>query len=608
MAIDTTTRSSAAGVRWPRSTLGMLAAVNFMVILDSQIVILALPSIATEFSVTSAQAQWVMSAYLLAFGGLLLLGGRLGDRFGSRRVFMVGTALFGVASLLCGLAWTLDVLIAARTVHGLSAALMAPTALAMLITTFTDGTHRTEALAVWGGVGGLGATAALLIGGALTGLMGWEWVFFLNLPVAAGLLALAPVLLPDRGLAPPGGHRPGWVGADHDGVGLPVPGGCSRCRRSAGRIWRTVAPALGASAALAAFVVVERRATAPLVPLELFRSATFACGNAVMFLVGMAAWGVGLGASVYAQQVLGYTPLRFGLATAVLTVAAVAGSFAAQAALARRSPRAVALAGLLAAAAGVALLSAVSPAGSYAQDLLPGLLLFGLGLGASTVAASVLALAAGAASDAGVRSAVNTSAFQLGGAIGTAVVGSTIAVQSVTGDAVQRTDAVAGGFVTTVAFLVVAAILAMRIPQRAAADTGDDTGDDVAAIRELIERWARSVAACDAGGVLAGHTRDIAMFDVPPPSRGVEGLNAYAETWPPFFEWLARNGRFSLTRLTVEADRSAGFAHALVRCEDRDAPPVDAPDHLRITFGLRKVDGIWLIAHEHHSYADRARG
>jgi ketosteroid isomerase-like protein len=108
------------------------------------------------------------------------------------------------------------------------------------------------------------------------------------------------------------------------------------------------------------------------------------------------------------------------------------------------------------------------------------------------------------------------------------------------------------------------------------------------------------------GGVLAGHTRDIAMFDVPPPSRGVEGLEAYAETWPPFFEWLARTGRFSLTRLTVEAGRSAGFAHALVRCEDREAPPADAPDHLRITFGLRKVDGSWLIAHEHHSYADRA--
>ena len=607
MAIDTTTRSSATGARWPRSTLGMLAAVNFMVILDSQIVILALPSITTEFSVTSAQAQWVMSAYLLAFGGLLLLGGRLGDRFGSRRMFMVGTVLFGVASLLCGLAWTLDVLVAARAVHGLSAALMAPTALAMLITTFTDGTHRTKALAVWGGVGGLGATAALLIGGALTGLLGWEWVFFINLPVAAGLLALAPVLLPDRDQAPP-------VGIDLAGsvlITMALACLCLVVVRVPAVGWadlETVAPALGASAALAAFVLVERRATAPLVPLELFRSATFAYGNAVMFLVGMAAWGVGLGASVYAQQVLGYTPLRFGLATAVLTVSAVAGSFAAQAALARRSARAVALAGLLAAAAGVALLSAVSPAGSYAQDLLPGLLLFGLGLGATTVAASVLALAAGAASDAGVRSAVNTSAFQLGGAMGTAVVGSTIAVQSVTGDAVQRTDAVAGGFVTTVAFLVVAAILAMRIPQPAAADTGDDAGDDVAAIRELIERWARSVAACDAGGVLAGHTRDIAMFDVPPPSRGVEGLKAYAETWPPFFEWLARNGRFTLARLTVEADRSAGFAHALVRCEDRDAPPVDAPDHLRITFGLRKVHGNWLIAHEHHSYADRARG
>ena len=174
-----------------RSTqaLALLSLVNFMVILDAQIVILALPTIEDALGFSSEGAGWVLSAYLLAFGGLLLLGGRAGDLLGRRRVFLAGAALFGVSSLLCGLAWAPAVLVGARVAQGVSAAIMAPTALAILMTTFAEGPERNRALAVWGGLGGLGATAALLVGGALTGVLGWESIFLINVPVAVACRA-----------------------------------------------------------------------------------------------------------------------------------------------------------------------------------------------------------------------------------------------------------------------------------------------------------------------------------------------------------------------------------------------------------------------------------
>src|ERR1700742_429207 len=179
--------------RW--KALILLCVTNFMIILDAQIVILALPSIEKDLPMSVGAGQWVLSAYLLAFGGLLLLGGRLADLRGQRRMFLTGAALFLVSSLLCGLAWNGNALIGARVLQGVSAAMMAPAALAILMTTFPGGAERTKALACWSGVGGLGATAALLIGGALTGTLGWEWIFFLNLPVAAGMLVFGPALL-----------------------------------------------------------------------------------------------------------------------------------------------------------------------------------------------------------------------------------------------------------------------------------------------------------------------------------------------------------------------------------------------------------------------------
>ncbi|WP_433997009.1 MFS transporter [Barrientosiimonas endolithica] len=442
-----------------------------MVILDAQIVVLALPSIQTDLGfATTGDAQWVMSGYLIAFGGLLLLGGRAGDLLGQRQVFLVGTGLFGASSLLCGLAWTPGVLVAARALHGVSAALMAPTALGILLTTFPQGPERNKALAAWGAFGGLGATAALLIGGVVTTGLGWEWLFFLNLPVAAVMLVLSPLLLT--------GHRPRVRPRVYDPAGaLTLTGAlvlaCLAVVRAPEAGWIS-GQTLGllASAVLlgVVFVTVERRSKGPLVPLRIFASRVLVGGNLVMLLVGMTVWGMGLMASQYAQQVLGYTPLLFGLGTAVMTVMAMTASYAAQAALARVRVHMVAAVGTGLLAAGSLLLTGVSPGGSYAANLLPGLFVFGAGLGASTVAASVAGLGGVADHDAGVASGINTAAFQIGGALG-AVVVSTIAIAH--GAALRGAPATAGlqaGF-TTCAILAGAGLLGglwlLRTPQPA---------------------------------------------------------------------------------------------------------------------------------------------
>ncbi|WP_214317425.1 MFS transporter [Nonomuraea sediminis] len=417
----TTTRTK---VRSPWPALALLCTANFMVVLDAQIVILALPSIERDLGLDPGPGQWVLSAYLLTFGGLLLLGGRLADLLGRRRMFMAGTTLFLVSSLVCGLAWAGWVLVAARVVQGMSAALMAPTALSILMTMFPEGAPRDRALAVWSGTGGLGATAALLIGGALTGGPGWEWIFYLNVPVAAVLLALGPVLLVESREAVRE-RRYDPVGAVTVTASLMLL--IAAIVRAPADGW-SAGMAGGAVLLMAVFVLAERRAAAPLVPLRIFRSRLFVGGNLAMLLVGMTAWGTSVTVSGYAQDVLRFSPLVFGYGTAVLTLGAVAGAAIAQAALRRTSLAVVASACMVLLGAGALLLTGASPGGGYFADIFPGLLLFGPGLGGGTVALASAALSGVRESEAGVASGINTAAFQLGGAIGTAVVTSAIVV------------------------------------------------------------------------------------------------------------------------------------------------------------------------------------
>lgn len=406
--------------RW--YALALLCVAGFMVILDAQIVLLALPSITRGLGLSADGAQWVMSAYLLTFGGLLLLGGRTADLLGRRRVFMTGTFLFGLSSLLCGCAWSAGVLIAARAVQGVSAAVMAPSALSLLVDTFEEGHDRNKALAIWSGSGGFGATAALLIGGPLTDVLGWQWVFFLNVPVALLLLTLSPLLLRES--------HTGTRSRAYDPAGaLTATAALVACVYAvveaprAGWLSARTTVLLAAAVLLAAlFLRIEARSTAPLVPLRLLRARTVSGGNLVVFLLGAAAFGMSYTLSQYGQGVLGYSPLEFGLANVVMPAGAVVGSYAGQALVTRTGARPVAVGGLALVGAGSLLLARVPVDGAFVRDLLPGLLLFGPGLGACAVAGSVAALTGVGERESGVASGINTAAFQIGGAFGVAVV------------------------------------------------------------------------------------------------------------------------------------------------------------------------------------------
>lgn len=407
--------------------LALLCTANFMVILDAQVVLLAIPSIADDLGLAAGDAQWVLSAYMLSFGGLLLLGGRAADLLGRRRTFMGGTVLFLLASLLCGLAWNGGLLVGARVLQGVSAALMTPSALSILTTTFQEGAERNKALAVWAGTGGFGATAALLIGGVLTDGLGWPWIFFLNVPVALGMLVLSPALLREsRDRARARAYDP--AGAVTITAALAL--GLYAIVEAPEAGWASVQTVglLAVSAGLGAlFTLVEAGSVAPLVPLRIFRSRTLTGGNLVTALTAMCAYGMSLVVSAYAQRVLGYTPAVFGLGTAVMPLMAVVGSSAGQALVTRAGSRPVAAAGMALMGMECLLLAQISTDGSYFGDLFAGQLLFGLGLGSTSVAAASAALGGVAESESGVASGINTAAFQLGGAVGVAVA-TTVAV------------------------------------------------------------------------------------------------------------------------------------------------------------------------------------
>ena len=277
-------------LRW--KALALLCVAFFMVILDAQIVILGLPSIEAELGFSADGAQWVISAYLLSFGGLLLLGGRSADLLGRRRMFMVGTALFLVSSLACGLAWSGGLLIAARLVQGVSAAIMAPTALSILMTTFEEGAERNKALGIWSAIGGVGATAALLIGGPLTDGLGWEWIFFINIPVAVGLLALSPRLLREsRGEASQRIYDVAGAATITAALVLLVYAVVEAPEAGWGD-GRTIGLLVASGVLVALFALVETRSASPLVPLGIFRSRSLVGGNLVLAALGMVAWGM----------------------------------------------------------------------------------------------------------------------------------------------------------------------------------------------------------------------------------------------------------------------------------------------------------------------------
>ena len=327
--------------------LALLCAAFFMVLLDGTIVLVALPSIQADLGFSEQGLQWVLSAYALTFGGLLLLGGRAADLLGRRRLFMTGVLLFTAASLMCGLAWSPAALLAARVVQGAGAAIMTPTALSIIATSFPDGAERNKALGIWGALGGIGATAAWLIGGPLVDGPGWEWIFFINIPLGLAALALSPLLLREsRAPTARRSYDPGGALTSTGALVLLVYAVVEAPDVGWGDA-RTMVLLAGSAALLVAFALIESRHPAPLVPLRLLRSRTLVGANLVMLLFGTVAFGVPFVLSLYAQQVLGYSAVEFGLGTAVFTVMAAVGSIVSQAVVLRVGFRTVAATGMV---------------------------------------------------------------------------------------------------------------------------------------------------------------------------------------------------------------------------------------------------------------------
>jgi EmrB/QacA subfamily drug resistance transporter len=477
--------------RW--LALALLGTAFFMVILDGTIVYVALPSIDEALDFSAGGLQWVMSAYLLTFGGLLLLGGRSADLLGRRRMFMAGVALFGASSLLCGLAWSEPVLVGARVLQGAAAAILAPTALSLLTTVFEEGPERNKALGIWGGIGGVGATSGLLIGGPVTEALGWEWVFFINLPVAVAVLALCPALLPES-RAPV--DRPVYDVAGAVTITAALVLLVYAVSEAPDVGWsdpQTIGSIAAAVALGAAFVRIETGSAAPLVPLRIFRSRTLVGGNLILLTAGAALDGMLIIVTLYAQEVLGYSTVEFGLGVAVMTVMSVVGAVIGQAAVTRIGLRPVALTGLTLLAVASLVLTQVSADGSYFGDIFLGLLLFGAGLGATFVASQIAGLSGVADQESGLAAGLVDSSFNIGSALGiagltTVAVARTEDVLAGAGQpdstALALTEGFQAAFLVAFGIALLGALLALLLLRR------EDTTEDAA-----IEA-ARDIAPC----------------------------------------------------------------------------------------------------------------
>jgi EmrB/QacA subfamily drug resistance transporter len=417
-----------------RAALYVLCAGALMIVLDATIVNVALPSIQEDLGFSASNLAWVVNAYLIAFGGLLLLAGRVGDLIGQRRIFLIGLAIFTAASLLCAVAQTQEMLIVARFIQGVGGALTSAVILGMIVTMFPQPGEQAKALGVYGFVASAGGSIGLLSGGVLTDLISWHWIFFINLPigVATGLLALRLIEpRPGIGLA---------AGADLRGAVLLTAGlmlGVYTILGITEHGWTSTRTlGLGAIAVVltTAFVVRQSRIANPLMPLRLFRSRSVTGANLVMAMLVVGMFGVFFLGALYLQKVLGYTPLEVGLAflpsTLVMGVVSLRLSMPL---IMRYGSRATLIPSLFATIAGLLLFARTPVDGSFLVDILPATLLIGVGAGLSTPALMTLAMSGATPEDSGLASGLVNTTVQVGGAIGLAVL-ATLASQR-TGDA-----------------------------------------------------------------------------------------------------------------------------------------------------------------------------
>jgi EmrB/QacA subfamily drug resistance transporter len=411
----------------------LLCMVQFMVVLDIAIVNVALPSIQTDLGFTQENLQWVISAYSLVFGGFLLLGGRLADLLGRRRVFMAGLVIFTIGSLLCGLSWSEGSLIAARALQGLGAATISPAALSILTTMFREGRERNIALGAWGAVGGVGAAAGVLLGGVLVDLLSWPWIFYVNVPVGIISLIAAPLLLAESKDERESSFDVLGALLVTSGLSILVLG------ITKGHDWgwssgQTIGVFAVAAILIAAFVAQESRAAHPLVPFSIFRLQTLTAANIVMFIMGTALFSMFLMLTLYMQQVLHFSPLKTGVGYLAVAGTAIIWANAAAAAVTRVGVKPTLVTGMSVMTVGLVLFSQVSVDGSYWRNLFPGFLVIGFGMPLAFVSLTIAALAGTREHEAGLASGLINTSQQIGGAVGIAIL-STIAT-STTSDAV----------------------------------------------------------------------------------------------------------------------------------------------------------------------------
>jgi EmrB/QacA subfamily drug resistance transporter len=408
----------------PWLVLVIACLAQFMVVLDATVVNIALPSVQRGLHFSAANLQWVVNAYTLIFGGFLLLGGRAADLLGRKRLFVAGVILFSAASLLNGVAQSSGMLIVGRGLQGLGGALVSPAALSIVTTTFSDGEQRTRALGVWSAIAASGAAVGLLMGGILTQIASWRWVFFVNVPVGIATIALAVRYVRESRVDVE--HRSYDVaGAFTVTSGLVVLVYAIVKAQAYG--WgstHTLGLGALAFALLAAFLVIESRSKAPLMRLSIFRIRTLSVADATLLLVASAMFGMFFFASLYVQEILGYSPIQAGLAFLPVSAGIVVGAGIAQQLIKRLGVRRVSIAGISLATAGMLVLTQLPVHGSYVSNLLVGLLPMSIGMGLTFVPITLLGTSGVTADDSGLASGLFNTAQQVGGSLGLAILAS----------------------------------------------------------------------------------------------------------------------------------------------------------------------------------------
>ena len=406
--------------RW--LALAVIVAAQFMVVLDVAIVNVALPSIKTDLNFSQESLQWVITSYSIFFGGVLLLGGRLADLLGRRRLFMAGLLLFTLSSLLDGLSWSEGSLITFRSLQGLGAALLSPAALSILTTTFREGRERNVALGIWGAASGSGGAAGVLLGGALTSAFSWSWIFFINVPAGVLVLAVTPWLLRESRAALAHRHFDFAGAAAITGGLMLLVYAMTRATQHGWGTAETIGLLTASTALILAFLLIEARSKAPLLPMRIFRLRTLTASNVSGLLMGAAMFSQFFLLTLYMQQVLHYSALKTGVAYIALTLTIITVSALAQALVTRVGIRLILPTGLAISAAALLLFARLPVHGQFLPDLLPAFLLSGIGLALAFVAMSIGGLTGVRQADAGVASGLINTSQQIGGAIGVAAV------------------------------------------------------------------------------------------------------------------------------------------------------------------------------------------